>query len=426
MTADTDAGAVLTEADGPGLGRQYRRLWTASTASAVGDGMSLTAAPLLASRITADPRLIAAVTTALTLPYVLFGIPAGVLADRSDLRRAMARVDWVRGTALGALCLGVALGRRNLPVLYLCFFLVGTGETFFRNASQIIVPSLAPAARLAAANSRLQAAQITGNTFAGPLLGAALFALSAAAPFGIDSLSFLLSAALLSTLRLSAPARPAAAIAARPDGRRPSLAADMATGTRWLWRHRLLRSLAAMAAVINFVVTGALAVLVVHAHTALRLGDFGYGALLACQAAGAVFAAKAAPLLAHRLGGERTLVCVALAIATGYAAVWFTRSAVVTGAALALGACADVTWNVVVVVLRQTLIPRHLQGRVNSVYRLVAWGAMPAGAAAAGLLAGAAGTPAVFGCGAAVMAAAAIRLALGARAHWFDGAEVHG
>jgi MFS family permease len=410
-----------------GLGRPYAKLWTASTTSAIGDGMSLTAAPLLASKLTTDPRLIAAVTVALTLPYVLFGIPAGVLADRLDLRRSMARIDWVRGLILGSLALGVALGWRNLPVLYLCLFLVGTGETYFRNASQILVPQVAPAGRLVTANSWLQAAQITGNQFAGPLLGAALFAVSVALPFGIDSLTFLVSAALLTALRIPPRTQPAAATLPgekQPGEKRPRMRADMLVGARWLSRHRLLRSLSMIAAVINCVVTGVLAVLVVHAHSVLRLSDFGYGVLLACQAAGAVFAAKVSPLLTRRLGGERSLVCVALAIATGYAAIWLSHSAWVAGTALAVVACADVTWNVVVVVLRQTLIPRQLQGRVNSVYRLVAWGAMPLGAAASGLLARAAGTSAVFGSGAIVMVVVAVPLAFGARAHWFDGVEV--
>jgi MFS family permease len=409
----------------PGLGREYRKLWTASTASAIGDGMSLTAAPLLASSLTNDPRLIAGVTMALTLPYVLFGIPAGVLVDRLDLRRSMAFIDWFRGVALAALTVSAAVGWGSLPVLYLCFFLVGTGETFFRNASQIMVPSVVRPEVLVTANSRLMAAQTAGNQFVGPLLGAALFTVGAVLPFGVDSLTFFVSATLLTTLRVPA-SEPPSEVSGPDAGKRPSLLADMATGARWLWRHRLLRSLAAVAAVINLVQTGTLAVLVVHTDKVLGLGDTAYGLLLACQAAGAVFAAKVSPWLTGKLGSERSLVWVALTFAAGNTAIWLLPSAWAVGAALALAACAGVTWDVVVVVLRQTLIPKNLQGRVNSVYRLVAWGAMPVGAGLAGLLTDAAGTPAVFGAGAAVMAAVTARLVFGARNHWFGDAGVEG
>jgi hypothetical protein len=93
---------------------------------------------------------------------------------------------------------------------------------------------------------------------------------------------------------------------------------------------------------------------------------------------------------------------------------------VLAGVALALIACSSVTWDVVVVALRQTLIPSELQGRVNSVYRLVAWGSLPVGAALAGAIAYRAGTPAVFGLGAAVLALAGVRLATGARRRWIS------
>jgi len=113
--------------------------------------------------------------------------------------------------------------------------------------------------------------------------------------------------------------------------------------------------------------------------------------------------------------GERSLVCVLLTFTVAYTAAWLLPSVWAVGPALALTGCAGVTWDVVVVVLRQTLIPQHLLGRVNSVYRLVAWGAMPVGAAVAGVVAKTAGTVAVFGAGAGVMAVVTVLLALRAR-----------
>ncbi len=439
------AGAVETEPASAraGLGGRYARLWTASTLSAVGDGMSLTAAPLLAYTLTDDPRLVAGVTTALTLPYVLFGLPAGVLVDRVDLLRAMRGIDLFRGLLLLTLAVAVALDRGNLLVLYICFFLIGTCETFFRNASQVIVPSVVPRKLLVDANGRLLAAQTAGNEFVGPLLGSVLFAIAAAVPFGIDAASFLLSALLLSSLlgvrsakpstrRTGGPStseRPADLPAAPGSGvdsagpvsaTRPGLLADMTTGARWLLRDRLLRGLALAAGGINLVLTAGLAVMVVHAHTVLGLGSIGYGLLLACQAVGAVFAARLAPRLVRRLGDEQALVCVAATMAAANVAVWLVPVGTGVGLALAAAACAGVTWDVVVVALRQTRIPRPLQGRVNSVYRLVAWGAMPVGAALGGLLSTAFGTPSVFAAGAVLMTMIAACLAEGARRRWIS------
>lgn len=404
------------------LGQPYGVLWSAATVSAMGDGLSLTAAPLMAASLTDDPRLIAGVTMAMTVPFLLFGLPAGVLVDRLDRRRAMATIDFIRFAVVGTFAVLVIAGWAHLLALYVCFFIVGSCETYYRNASQALVPAVVSPELLMTANGRLVSAQTAANQFAGPLAGAALFVLAAGLPFGVDAVTFLISAVLLSRLRLRerfVPHRPAAGT---PLLR--GLLADMTTGARWLWRHRLLRNLAATAAAFNLVGGATTAVLVVHAHRTLDLGDFGYGMLLACEAVGAVLAAVVAPAVVRAIGRDWALVAVAAAQALASVLFWRTGLPVLAGASLALIGCAAVTWDVVVVALRQTLIPPGLQGRVNSVYRLVAWGSLPVGAALAGAIAYAYGTPTVFGLAAVVSAAATVRLALGARRRWITTAVV--
>lgn len=397
----------------PRLGKQFGKLWTATSASAVGEGVALAAAPLMASTLTDDPRLIAGVSIALTLPYALFGIPAGVLVDRVNRRRAMARIDLFRGLLISAFVMSVALGFGNLWALYVCFFLIGTCETFFRNAAQILVPSVVSEEHLVAANGRIMGSETVGSQFIGPLIGSSLFVLAPAVPFGVNAATFFASAILLTRLKL-----PAGDALPQPTGERPRLLSDMATGVRWLFKHRLLRNLSLTAGAINLVYTGALAVLVIYAHRELGLSDFGYGMLVACQAVGAISAAKLSPPLVRRIGNGWALVSVVAAIGCSNLIIWLVPTPWAVGFALALGACATVTWNIVTVVLRQTLVPMDLQGRVNSIYRLFAWGALPIGAGLAGVIAKSHGTPAVYALGVGLMAVVAVRLAFGAR-KWF-------
>ncbi|MFG1804811.1 MFS transporter [Micromonospora carbonacea] len=404
-------------AEKPRLGREFGKFWTAAACSGVGDGISLAAAPLMASKLTDDPRLIAGVTMALTLPYVVFGIPAGVLVDRFDRRRSMMAIDFVRFGAMAIFTVTVLFGQTHLAVLYLCFFVVGTGETYFRNASQALVPSIVARDGLMHANGRLVATQSATTQFVGPLAGAALFALTPALPFGVDALTFLVSALLLSRLRL--PVRQGLVdTAAAESGAARQLLTDMTTGARWLWRHRLLRDLAVMAGALNFVSAGAMAVLVVYAHRSLGLSDLGFGLLLAAEAAGAVLAAPVAPVLVRRIGRDHALVIVAATHAAASLTLWLAPTWPMAVLAFFVAACGSVTWDVVVVALRQTLIPDGLQGRVNSVYRLVAWGAIPLGAAAAGMVSHRFGPPAVYGFGAALMVLIMLRMLVGARRRW--------
>ncbi|MEH1014394.1 MFS transporter [Micromonospora sp. CPCC 206060] len=393
------------------LSRDFSRLWSAAAVSSIGDGVTIAAAPLLAAQLTDDPRLIGGVSVAFTAPFVLFGIPAGLLVDRLDIRTAMVRVDIARAVLLAVLALGILGGWGGLPLLYVCMFLLGVGEVFCRNAAQVLVPFITPESGLATANARVMAAQEAGSGFLGPLIGALLFSVAIALPFGVDAATFLCSALLVSRIRRSRPP------AARPDTAGGVLP-EMLAGARWLWRHHLLRSLALLSCMINIAGSAMLAVLVVHSEQVLRLSAFGYGVMLSCQAVGAVLASRFAPVLTARLGREGALVATAALIATSEAVLATLPSAYAAGSALAIFACGTVTWNVVVVVLRQTLVPRHLLGRANSVYRLIAWGGLPVGAAAGGIVAAEAGTPAVFGIGAAVMAVMAVGLLYGARRQW--------
>ena len=71
------------------LGPNFRKLWLASTASNLGDGIIYTAAPLLAASLTRDPLLLAFVMFMRGLPWLLFSLVAGAIADRVDRRRLM-------------------------------------------------------------------------------------------------------------------------------------------------------------------------------------------------------------------------------------------------------------------------------------------------------------------------------------------------
>jgi MFS family permease len=163
--------------------------------------MALTAAPLLAFSLTSDPWLIAGVTTALTLPYLLFSLPAGVLIDRVDRRRAMAFVDAFRAVLLAGFTVLVITHLVGLLALYACFFLIGTGEAFFRNSAQTLIPQVVEREALPLANGRMMGAEIVMNEFGGPMTGGLLFAIAPPVPFGIDAASFAVSSALLSWLR---------------------------------------------------------------------------------------------------------------------------------------------------------------------------------------------------------------------------------
>jgi MFS family permease len=370
-----------------GLGSSYSRLWTASTISNLGDGVTIAAVPLLAASLTRDPLLVSVVTFTQFVPWLLFALVAGALVDRWDRRTVMWRVDLFRAGIIGLLGLTVATDTANVAIVCVAVFLLGTAETLFDNASQAILPSLVDRERLEKANGRLFAGEVVTNQFAGPPLGGLLFAVAAATPFLVDAGSFL-AASVLAAL-IPGTFRPARA--PTPETERTRIRTDIAEGLGWLWRHRLLRTVALMLGATNLVSMAGMAVFVLYAQEELGLGATGYGILLAASASGAFIGGGVVDRLTARVGSGSALIgCLAVLGMSGLTLA-ATSSPWVAGVGLAAEGLAVIVWNVITVSLRQSIIPDEILGRVNSAYRFVGWGAIPLGALLGGAVAGAFG-----------------------------------
>jgi MFS family permease len=165
------------------LGVAYWRLWTSSGLSNLADGIVKIALPLVAIRFTDSPTLIAGLTFALTLPWLLFALPAGALTDRLDRRRAMLGANGVRAALLVVLVLTVLVDIGSIWVLYAVALWIGAAETIYDTSAQSILPQVVSRDRLSRANGRLYAAELTANQFVGPPLGGFLVALGAAMAF---------------------------------------------------------------------------------------------------------------------------------------------------------------------------------------------------------------------------------------------------
>src|SRR5882757_783912 len=231
----------------PRLGTHYRRLWWANAISSTGDGAFVAALPLLAVTISRDPRLVAVVTAAGYLPWMVLSLPAGALVDRYDRTTLMWRAQAVQATVVAAVTVLVVFRIANIAVLGLAGLLLGSAEVVFSNAAQAMLPALVPPELLARANGSQQVSLTVGETFLGPPAGSLLFAVAAALPFGLDALSFAGPAALL--VRLPRTSRTDSREAGQA---KVAIRAQIAEGLRWLYRHRLLRVVAVLLGVFNF------------------------------------------------------------------------------------------------------------------------------------------------------------------------------
>jgi MFS family permease len=385
------------------LGRSFWQLWSASSLSNLADGLVKIALPLIAVTLTDSPGLVAGVALAVTLPWLLFALPAGALADRVDRRIAMITADVARAAAVAVLAVPLVLGLESsaaaIWALYALALLLGTAETVYDTCAQSILPQVVPRDRLPRANGRLIAAELTANEFVGPPLGGLLVAAGVAAAFAAPAALWAAAVGVLLLLRGGFSV---------PREKPTTLRTDVAEGLRYLWQHRLLRTLAAMTGLFNLATNATFAVFVLYAvgpDSTMGLTEVAYGVLFATLAAGSLIGALLADPIIRRLGRSRSLLVGILGGVATVGVSAMTTNPLVIAAAFLIGGLTNALWNVVAVSLRQRITPDRILGRINSSYRLVAWGTRPLGAAAGGLLGELLALRAVFAAAAALILA---------------------
>jgi MFS family permease len=365
---------------GGGLGANYWRLWTASAVSNLADGVFWIALPLLALRLTTEPMLIAGVTLANRVPWLVFVLFAGAYADRLDRRRTMTLVQVVRAGLAAVLAVSVVTGTVGLPLLYAIALVLGIAETFFDTAAQSMMPSVVDKDQLSRANGRLYGVEIVTNTFIGPPIGGLLAATAMVAAFGSAAIGYAFAAFAL--VLLTGSFRP------QRQGPPKRIVRDIGEGLAFLLRHRLLRTFAFMVGMMNLASSAVFALLVLYAVAPgpLGLSEAGFGLLGATFAIGSLAGSILAERFERALGRSRLLLlCVAIpAIGTAVPGVLVHPVAVAVGFSAA--GMFSVMWNVITVSLRQRIVPDDMLGRMNAAYRLLAWGTMPIGAALGGVV----------------------------------------
>lgn len=361
------------------LGREFRWLWGSAAFTNLGDGVLLAAGPLLVTTLTREPFAVAMAVFLQQLPWVVLGIPAGALIDRVDRRRLTIIVNLARVVVLTLLAVTVVTGTVNLAIVLTAMFLIGTAETFADNAGSALVATSVPREHLGLANARLSGTAVFTNQLAGPPIGALLFGVGMAIPFGIDAICALTGAVLIARL---APRPPPTTIAPPRHIRH-----EIADGMRWLWRHPPVRTLALTIFFFNVTFGAAMSVYVLLAKERLGLDDFGFGLLITVGAVGGLIGSAAYPALERRYS-LATLMRGGLLLETvTHLVLALTTSPLVAAATMTLFGIHAVIWGTTSTTVRQRAVPAALLGRVTSVYMLGGVGGMALGSLIGGVLA---------------------------------------
>lgn len=373
------------------LGAPYRRLWSATLLSNLGDGIRAAAFPLLAVTLTHNPILISGVAVATQLPGLLLGLPAGSLADRFDRRRIVIAADAVRLVFLLGLIGLIAGGWATMSVLYVVVFVSGVTDVVRNTAASTLVPSIVALDQLDRANGRLVTAEIAGNEFVGPPLGGYLFGIAVVLPFAINGGTLAIAVALVASI--PALLKTTNAAAGTGTTRQQS---RIRVGLQWLRQHRSFWPVPATSVALAMTDSAWFTLLVLYVQEILHLSSAWYGILLAVGAVGGLSGGVFAATLTRRVGAKiTTLICLTLAT-IGQLTLGTTSSVIATVAVLGTSSMAFAIWTVQARTTIQRAVPSDLLGRVISINRVVITAGSLIGASLGGVTASRLGLHAPF------------------------------
>lgn len=363
------------------LGPAFNRMWGASLASNLADGLLRTAAPLLAVSLTKDPVLISLMSALVMLPWLFFAIPIGGIVDRFDRRYLLAGSNAIRFIIAALLSLSISTDRITIYWLFLAAFLIGICEVVADTTAQSLIPQILEKERFEKGNSRLQISETIVQGFIGAPVSGFLYAAAIYLPFVFNSLGF----AIAAVLALAIPIQFLQDL--REDREKNSFINDVKFGMRFLYQHKLLWRLVITTTSIGFFSSLASATSVLFVIDELHVKPAYFGLIMAAGGVGAILGGIAATHTSRRFGRGKALAgnifigafsSVLIGIVPNV--YWLIAIDLLIGFSIS-------QWNILLMSLYQSLIPNHLYGRIHGTRRTLVWGLMPIGSFIGGYVA---------------------------------------
>ncbi len=357
--------------------RDYMLLWSGQLVSSFGTQISGIAFPILILALTHNNAADAGYAIALrALPYVFFSLPAGALIDRWNRKLVMILCDSGRALALGSIGVALFLGHLTLTQIYIVALVEGTLFVFFNIAEVACLPHVVAKTQLPGATAQNSATDGV-SLLVGPPLGGALYGLSHMVPFLSDAISYVVSVVSLFFIRAS--------FQNERTVERRKLWVEIGEGLGWLWRHPLIRFMAFLTGSLNFVGGGAFLILIVIA-TNQGATPTQIGLILTIAAVGGIIGSILGGAIQKRFSFGQVIIGTVWLQTLVFPLLLLAPSFVWLGVISAVLFLAGPIYNVVQFSYRVALIPDALQGRVNSAFRLLAFGFQPLGGALTGLM----------------------------------------
>ncbi|WP_405201544.1 MFS transporter [[Kitasatospora] papulosa] len=374
-----------TAGHGTVKGRDFRLFWFGETVSLLGNGIAVVALPFVAVlTLHAGTFVVGLLTSVAYLPWLLLGLPAGAWVDRLPRRPVMLVSDAVSFVAFVSVPIAAWAHVLTIPHLLAAAFICGCASVFFTTAQRAYLPTLLSDAELLSGNARLQGSESTAEIIGPGLAGMLVQAFGAVAGLLANALSFLVSWISLRAIQVTEPPP-----SPPPEVRRRRLRTEVRDGLRFLFRDRILRTLAVFSAVSNIALTGMSSIEVAFLVRTVGAGEAVVGAVLTLCGLGGVLGVLVSHQVSRRYGSARAVVICLCGAAPftllfpltgpGAGLAFFVVGGVGVGAGV-------VAANIITDTFRQRYCPPDLIGRVSASAAVISFGAIAVGGLLGGVL----------------------------------------
>lgn len=358
--------------------RDYMLLWSGQLVSVLGSGISGIALPLLILALSGSPAQAGFAGALYALPYLVLSLPVGALIDRWDRKRVMILCDTGRALNAASIPVAAAAGHLTVAQLYLNTTIEGTLWVFFNVAEVACLPRVVSREQLPAASAQNEGGMTAANLIASPLGGFIYQVIGRTVPFLADAVSYAASVISLTFIRTEFQEERVVA--------RRALRVEIMEGLRWLWGQPLIRYMAFLTGGLNCANAAQFLLLIVIArHQGASPATIGL--MFSIGSVGGILGSMVAPRIQRRFRFGQVIIATLWIEAVLWPLFAVAPNPLLLGLIMTGLFVTSPIYNAVQFSYRLALIPDALQGRVNSAFRLLAFGFQPLGAALSGILA---------------------------------------
>ena len=342
----------------------FKRLWIAQGVSILGDFLAIFAViNLITFRWHGTPLQVTNVLIAYIIPITIVGPLAGVFVDRWKVKRVMIASDLIRAV----LILGLIFVTR-LEHIYVIFLLVSTVSSFFGPAQSVTLRTLVPVNGLLSANALMSQAFYTMRIIAPATAGLLVYWLGENSCFYLDTVSFIFSAAMLSTIVVI---RVVSQKGGAGEKSVHSLLRDYTAGSRFILTHPAISFVMVAMMTAMFVLSCFSPLISVYVRDQLHAGTRSFGLISAMIGVGLIVGTQTVNAVAKGFSKKYVALCGLLGLSFATFVLALFKTSFLAGASM-FGIGFAIAF---VVVPTQTLMqqetPQHMLGRVSSSFMAV-------------------------------------------------------